>query len=385
MKTDTNRRILLGAGLGTALAPLAVSAQTEPTGRYGIVEIGSSGVKATALSFTREEAVEPSEPGSPSSDGLSRAERYRANTLGSFTDDPVVRDAAQIPETVRAVENAIRQLRNNDSTRVARENIHVVGSSSVAELPHRAQLEAALARRNITTNFISATDEAELTFRYVVLPSRWQQAALVDVGSGNTKGGYINNSATFSSFRAFQVPFGSRGLAEQATALAANQTPAAWETALVAAGREQIEPQLRQAASANPGLASRPRLYLAGGAAWALASYMHPQDSVTEANWVRLNRNDITTFRQQISESADSAVQNRLARIADPATRQQAEQLIANVRERISSQQMRAGAEILAIMARHFNVPGKQAIFFSKEALYAWPTMYLLRTLGLER
>lgn len=209
MKTDTNRRLLLGASLGAALAPLSVRAQTPLTGRYGIVEIGSSGVKATALSFAREEAVEPSEPGSPSRDGLSRAERYRANTLGSFTDDPVVRDAAQIPETVRAVENAIRQLRNNDSTNVTRENIYVVGSSSVAVLQHRPQLEQALARRNITATFISATDEAELTFRYVVLPSRWQQAVLVDVGLGNTKGGYINNTGAFSSFRAFDVPYGS--------------------------------------------------------------------------------------------------------------------------------------------------------------------------------
>lgn len=385
MKSDTTRRLLLGVALGASLAPFSVLAQTPLSGRYGIVEIGSSGVKATAISFDREAVLEPSEPGSPGSDGLSRAERYRTNTLGSFTDDPIVRDAGQISETVRAVESAIRQLRTSSETNVPRDNIYVVASSSVAVLPHRPQLEEALMRRNIATTFISASDEAELTFRWVVLPTRWTQAVLVDVGSGNTKGGYINNTGAFTTFRAFDVPYGSRSLAERATALAASQTPDAWEQALTSAGREQVDPLLRAAASNNPGLVSRPRLYIAGGAAWALASFMHPQDSITEPNWVRLNRNDITTFRQQVFENADAAVQNRLARISDPNIRQQAETLIANVRERIAPQQMRAGAEILAIMARHFNVPGKQAIFFSKEALYAWPTMHLLRTLGAER
>jgi hypothetical protein len=384
MTISTRRNLLSGALAATALTPFAAYAQRQIDGRHAVIEIGSSGVKATALRFDREAVLEPPEAGSPMADGQSRAERYRANTLASFTDDPVVRDPAQIGQAVDAVAQAVRLMRGAPAD-VPRENIQIVGSSSVAALNHRPELEQALARRNLTVNFVSAADEAELTFRWIVLPHRWMQAALVDVGSGNTKGGYINNTGAFTTFRPFEIPFGSRGLAERATAATSSLTPETWDQALVAAGREVVEPAFRHAANVNPGLVSRPRMYLAGGAAWALATFMHPEASVTEPNWVRLNRRDITAFRDLVFANPDAAVEQRLTRIVDPQTRQDAQSLVANVRERIAPQQMKAGAEIMALAARHFNIPQKEAIFFSKEALYAWPTMYLLRTLGLER
>lgn len=386
-----DRRALLMSA-GATLALLGAGAANAQSVRYGIIEIGASGVRAAALSFSRRQLREPRgarERGGSVQTGAF--ERFERNVIGSFNSNPVVRDAAQVEASADAVADAIGRLQREFS--VPRSNITVVASSSVERLSHRPQIEQALTRRGVSVDFVTARQEAEYLSRWIIPPPRWSEAVTIDIGSGNTKGGYITGTAPNWAFQAFEIPDGSRSLVERANTASHATEGAAWNRALVEAGRTYVDRIARQQMLVSPGLSDRPRAYLVGGAAWAMASVMHPAESVDEAtNWVSLQARDISAFREAayagtaLNPSANAGLAARLARLREssPEAEQRARDLLRQVGDAINPAQMKAGAEILSILSRRFRFAQKEALFFSKEGLYAWPTMYLIARQNLE-
>lgn len=380
------RALVAGGAASTLLWTTQAEAQTGQT-RYGVVEIGASGVKVSAFSFARGSAREPR--GARDRATQSPYERYESSLLGSFNANPIARDRDQIAETVQAVVDSIARLQREHS--VQRANIVVVGSSSVAATSHSDDLERALRGRNIELEYISAQQEAELIARWIVPPSRYSSAMVVDIGSGNTKGGFIVGAPPSSSFEAFEMRYGSRSLAARVDGLAGNDRNR-WNAALVNAARTEIGREAQRAVSRNPGFATRPRAYLVGGAVWAMTTAMHPGPSVDDSvHWVPLRTRDIAAFREAafagtaFNIEANEGLAARMGRLRaeNPAAAERARALIQRVSETIAPDQARAGAEILSTLSREFRFGQKEALFFSKEGLYAWPSMYLLQRLSI--
>lgn len=384
---SVDRRALITSG-GAAALLWSTQAQAQPgQARYGVVEIGASGVKVTAFTFARGSAREPR--GARDRATQSPFDRYESSVLGSFNENPVARERDQIGPTVQSVLTAITRLQREHN--VPRNNIVTVGSSSVAAVSHSEQLASALRARGVDLEYISAAQEAELVARWIVPPPRYGEAMVVDIGSGNTKGGFIVGTPPNSAFEAFEVRYGSRSLAARVDGLNGNN-PSRWNATLVSAARTEIGREAQGAVSRNPGFGTRPRAYLVGGAVWALAAVMHPGPSVDPTtHWVPLTTRDIAAFREaafagrafNIETNAGLAARLSRLRQENPALETEARALVQRVSEVIAPDQARAGAEILSVLAREFRFSQKQAIFFSKEGLYAWPSMYLLRRLNI--
>lgn len=382
-----DRRALIASGGAAALLWSTEAHAQAGQARYGVIEIGASGVKVTAFSLLRGSAREPR-------GGRDRAtqasyERYDSSVIGSFNENPVARESDQIPATVQSVLTAISRLQREHN--VPRNNIVTVGSSSVAAVAHSGRLQDALAARNVDLDYISAAQEAELVARWIVPPQRYAQAMVIDIGSGNTKGGFIVGTPPNTGFEAFELAYGSRSLAGYVNGRNGNN-PRRWNATLISEARTQIGQPARRAVDRNPGFATRPRAYLVGGAVWALASTMHPGLSVDpDAHWVPISARDIAAFREAafagnaFNIETNSGLAARLSRLRaeNPARESEARALVQRVGEVIAPEQARAGAEILSVLAREFRFAQKDAIFFSKEGLYAWPSMYLLRRLNI--
>lgn len=382
-----DRRALIAGGGATALLwSTEAQAQAGQT-RYGVVEIGASGVKVTAFSFARGSAREPR--GGRDRATSSTYERYESSVVASFNENPVARDIEQVDATVQSVLTAISRLQREHN--VPRNNIVTVGSSSVAAVSHSGRLADALRARNVDLEYISAAQEAELVARWIVPATRYDQAMIVDVGSGNTKGGFIVGTPPNTGFEAFEMRYGSRSLVARVDGLNGNNARN-WNATLVTAARRDIGGEARAAVARNPGFATRPRAYLVGGAVWALAAVMHPGPSVDpNTHWVPLTTRDIAAFREaafadrafNIETNTGLAARLSTLRSTNPALETEARALVQRVSEVIAPNQARAGAEILSVLSREFRFGQKQALFFSKEGLYAWPSMYLLRRLNI--
>lgn len=383
-----DRRTLVALG-GAAALSWTTNAGAQGAVRFGVIEIGASGVKSSALTFTRAQLHEPRGEHERGQNAAA-SDRFDANIVGSFNDNPNVRDPAQIDATVDSVARA--QVRLHDEFNVANDKIVVVGSSSVDALGHRDRLLAALRQRRIDVDFVTPAQEAEYLFRWIVLPNRWNQAMTIDIGSGNTKGGYILNPGPHEGFQSFNIPDGSRSLAQRTDAASHNAEGQAWNNALVAQAATFIDGPARQQLNNSPALDQMERCYLVGGAAWAMTSVMHPGESVDDStHWVALSFRDISAFREvayagvAIDPDHNPGLAARLARLRSqsPDAEQRARALLRQVGAAISPSQMKAGAEILSVLSRRFNFAGKDVLSFSKEGLYAWSTMYLLTKLNM--
>ena len=75
---------------------------------------------------------------------------------------------------------------------VSRGDAYVVASSSVASAPNRDQLAQSLKERHaIDLKFMTRDEEARLSFLGLVSQNEQPQGVLIDIGSGNTKGGAL--------------------------------------------------------------------------------------------------------------------------------------------------------------------------------------------------
>ena len=129
--------------------------------------------------------------------------------------------------------------------------------------------------------FISSTDEAKYTFDGIVPEWRLGQVVVVDVGSGNIKGAYFE-SAQGGKHVTFSIPLGTKALANKVDS---SRGEMGFQEAAQMAKQDILIPQIREQTQVRPGMQTSSRVYLAGGASWALATLTRPcdqQQSITK-------------------------------------------------------------------------------------------------------
>lgn len=342
---------------------------------HGGIEVGSKGIKAIALRITGE------------SDNYSVKVMYAEiiNTTlvqtknGSFT-----------PEAIRDTANAIQQFyqRLQKDYRVPTENIHIVVSSGVVG-NNPQDLSAEIAKRTgQTPSFLDVDTEVQLTIAGAI-PKRYKVgvkwydnrsiSVLIDVGSGNSKGGYQQMR---------QLPFGNPtydyvtwGITKGTVTFTNEINKAAGESAdyktfassAATLTNEWIRSPLRSEIARKPGLLNRRKVYLSGGIVWALATLLHPED---RHSFTPLTASDIITFHTRAIADPEALLDPDLSHITNVALRQEAEREIESVRNTFTPKNLIAGAEILRSIAVEMNLTGKK-MYFARFGHLAWILSYV--------
>ena len=344
---------------------------------YGVIEIGSSGIKVAAYSFTNEVLADEATPGSgferlaPKRDG----ESYPINTnIRNGTPD-------DITQTVEATKSALARL---VARGIDHSNILVVASSGVANPKSEAvfndlkrQIKEQL---NVDLQSVTVEEETRLSFDWIVLGARRSQVLLIDVGSGNTKGGYYENlGEPQQRFRYFSLPFGTKTLASKVKGL--------WpdDAVVLHAGESfktdsDLGPSLTRQIASAPGLVSKPRVYLSGGMVWATAMLTRPVGMAEKPSWVRLSSAHFAEVRTRIAVGKPYDVTLPATLSADK--RAWIDKTLGNVRDTFSPDQLAAGAAICEGMAKQLEFGSRAAIFFANFALDAWSSEKLFETFG---
>jgi hypothetical protein len=192
----------------------------------------------------------------------------------------------------------------------------------------------------------------------------------LDIGSGNTKGGYKpeGKPLVYASVPLGVVTF-TQKVRQEAKARGISFAEAAArlrDSALVA--------PLKAGTKGMPELATRKRVYLSGGAVWALVSFLKPRQ-VGQA-YVTFTAADVAAFRSLIVKANGKAPLIDTSGIVNRDLRQRAEKEITTVNKVYSPENLLAGAEILTALVRAFNLE-ERTLIFPRNAAVGWLAAYV--------
>jgi exopolyphosphatase/pppGpp-phosphohydrolase len=354
------------------VAALLISAPPASAAVYGGIEIGAKGVKATAL------------------DVSAAADGYEARVLLSDTQNTtLVKDLAAsgrfnpvaLKDTAAAVAKFAGQMQKEH--KVPTERIYVVGSSGLfsaiadkkedIKANQEALADAIRTACGLTMTFISVEREAELSITGAVPVKYLNSAVLLDIGSGNTKGGLRNGDKGYVTA---SIPYGSVTFADAIKKRAGTGSFA--ESAAVLRN-EVLMPAFKKAIDSKPELLKRERVYLSGGAVWAMATLIRPGD---RGPYVALTTADIDAYRKLLLKTPGMFPEPDLASITDEAKRRAAQDEIKRVKEVFTPDQLLAGAEIVKAMGDELAFGKDRKVYFTRNGYLAWILAYVAEKSG---
>jgi hypothetical protein len=385
---------LLGLGCASFAAP-----RNDQADLFGVIEIGGSGVKASVIQITPSHARDMEDRFLANGDEL-KYEMLSSDRITPYLEvETSVEFKENIPQTVRATEEFTEKMYADRA--VPRERIFVVVSSGVQNKPHFGELMEKLKSsdkifdENVSS--VSSEDECSLTYRWIVPQYRYDEAVVVDIGSSIANACYMENPGTdHQRMRAFAlIRFGTKGFAKHVNAeLAARKIdPAlsAFAALSTELRRSVIEPELDVKRATHPGLENLPRLYLAGGIAWATATLVRPEKSfepdglggVRGARWVQLSANDFLTLHNRAVDDNAYAVDTRL--ILDKKMVDEIEKTTRRMKQIFNPDQMIAGTDLLLALKQRLKLDKKQRIYFAGVARDGWRSQYLLEKISAQK
>lgn len=362
-----------------ALSAFTVTAKTIAVAKndklHGGIEIGSKGVKATALHFTRK--------GNGYDVKILYSETINT-TIMKVKDNKFTPEA--IAETVEAVKKIFTRLQQEHQ--ISPEHIYIVGSSGLRSDNKQELVSEVKKATGKAMSFLSVEMEVQLSIAGTIpqqrdddKPGNERHAAmLIDIGSGNTKGGYqqaISAPVTgvpVDEFVTMGIPYGTVTFTNEATRYRKAEGDLR-EFALDAMllSPKTLNEQLGREIAKKPGLMVRERLYLTGGIVWAMATLLYPEN---RRAFVPLTAEDINRFHYQARSDVNSLLNPDLSFITDQARRMTAQKEIDSVKAAFTPKNIIAGAEILSAVSTEFKLQNKK-IWFARFGHLSWILSYV--------
>ena len=336
---------------------------------FGMIEIGAKGVKGIVvdMKYTKQEA-------GCEKDEDTFADCVRRSVKKQFDPKNVnPLDKVAIPDTALAAKGIEDEM--TGTFRVDPRHIYLVGSSSIGMVKHRDQLQEALEdklNKRGEMAFVTPEQEGEMGFRGVLnlIPEKWRekrrsQAIVIDIGSGDTKGGYMEISPDSpSSFIPVSVPWGTKKFTEEVDKQRGETNFAETAAKLRA---KLIRPAVQEVVSAKQGMSNKPRVYLIGGIAWAATTLIKPKD---QSAFPRIQAHHFDNLYDRV------ILPNALYTQCDENPLREENPNIKKVCNTFTMDNIIAGLEILKTFSQEMEF-AKKTVFFIRDSLYAWPLGYI--------
>ncbi|MEJ7625940.1 MAG: hypothetical protein WKF35_03670 [Ferruginibacter sp.] len=226
----------------------------------------------------------------------------------------------------------------------------------------------------IKVQYVTPQEEALLSFLGIVPQKNRLNTDQLDVGSGNTKGGYYSSG---NEFIPITFPLGTKSfqrLIEEKTQGDindfANTATQIWKDSLHKKVISELENKKE--------FKSRNVLYLSGGIVWAIASIMHP-GSVNN-NYVELTGRDISEFRRLIYTNYETVTKPDITLISNAEDARASQRNINRVLKTYDHKALLAGAIWLDELINEVNTlnPSKKFIY-PKYAYVGWISGYIIK------
>jgi hypothetical protein len=225
----------------------------------------------------------------------------------------------------------------------------------------------------IKISYVTPEEEAEFSFKGIVPEKNRLTADQLDVGSGNTKGGYFDASKAFIPVT---LPLGTKSFQR----LIETKSKGNLKDYLAAAEKIMDDSLARTMVyefANKKDFKSRDVVYISGGIVWTIASLLHPQQ--VNDNNIELNRQDFSNFRRLVYSSFEKLTNPDITLISNAEDARASLRNINRVLGTYDQKAMLSGAIWLDELITQVNTlnPSKKFIF-PKYAYVGWISGYIL-------
>lgn len=342
---------------------------------YAGIEVGSKGVKLSVLEVGKTSQKELRfnilKDSSLNTDFISFTDRTFQNTLAAFT----------------GLFNYALAEKNIPSSRiytVISSGVKVQAQKSdnnvwIQKLIDSFKVKIKEPKRNV--DVIDALDEAKLSHLGIVPEERRYTTFLIDIGSGNTKGGYFPNGNT-KNFRLFELTWGTKSTANATEKrLGDNNTIENFSRQLYRVLSGNAAEEIVYAVNVSNAYNMSDYVAFSGGIAWATAVLMYPE--LIDNPVVPVTYDEVVKFREQLLKNyASLSTSFSVPDAVDENDKALALKTAKTVNKVFDQRSMLAGTGLLLNIMRQFEgVYEKKQFFLVKNGQVGWVSAYVRQDL----
>jgi tetratricopeptide (TPR) repeat protein len=210
--------------------------------------------------------------------------------------------------------------------------------------------------------FLTPDMEARYTNIGIVLPKFKEKSVSIDIGGGNTKGGFYTTAGNFESF---SLPFGSRFMAIKPN-----------EDSLPQSVRAEL-----MVLNQRAGIQNKREVFFLGGIVWAMINLLYPEKAMSD--YVEFSANDVANFQKLASGDYTAFINyttDKVEKITDPELATRAKKNLNDTQNTFTAENLRRGALLFGGIVNELNIPTlkKRYYFLSKGSHIAWVTGYIV-------
>ena len=344
---------------------------------YAGIEVGSKGVKMSVIEIGKNAqsrgAFNVLKDSSINTDFISFTEPSFLATLGGFCDlySILTKQYNIQPKFVYTVVSSGVKMQAEKQDK----------SDWINNLIDSFKLKIEEPERQVT--IIDVLQEARLSHLGIVPESRRYTTFLIDIGSGNSKGGYFPNGNT-NDFKLFQINWGTKSVANATEKRCDNDNGLSnFNKQLYRVLSEAENSEIIYAVNESGSYPKSDNVAFSGGIAWSVATLMYPElidNSVVAVTFDQMLKFNERLYNNFASVTEISLVKNILDKTLD---KQAISKEIKRVHQVFDQKSLMAGTGLLLKVMRQFQsiYEGKQ-FYLVKNGQVGWISAYVDQNVG---
>lgn len=339
---------------------------------YAGIEVGSKGVKMTILEMSKNQ--------------------QKKGTFSTIKDTAVNTDFISFTD-----KNFINTLDAFAGLYVYAKNVYDIGTSNIftvvssgvvgqAAKDNKQNMLQALAdsfrmlirEPNREVSLIDVMEEARLSHLGIVPANKRYVTFLIDIGSGNTKGGYFYNGNT-KDLKLFQVSWGTKSVANSTEKrMADDNSLANFKKQLYRVLEGTPDTEITYAVNVSGAYNMSDNIAFSGGVAWSVATLIHPE--MVDFPVVPVTYAEVEKFSQKLYDNYisynDAVIAQRLEDKSIDAKTVATE--VKKVHKVFDQKSLMAGTGLLLKIMRQFEgFYEKKQFYLVKNGQVGWITAYV--------
>lgn len=363
---------------GVLSAQKSVSQKLRKAPVYAGIEVGSKGVKMTILqSSGAENEYNTLKDTSVNTDFISFTDDTYKNTLSALTQlYKVAIDSYEVsPSSVfTAISSGVSTMAEKENKKDWMKNLSDDFKKAINE-----------PGRNVKV--IDVTEEARLSHIGIIPDSRRYNTFLIDIGSGNTKGGFFPYNNTHD-LRLFELTWGTKSVTNETNKrLDENNINSikAYSKELYRVLAGSADKEITYAVNVSGAYNMSDNIAFSGGIAWSVATLLFPE--LIENAVVPVTYDEVAKFMERIENNyaslAPEAVVNTVT--DNSVDKLLVEKQVKTVNKVFDQKALLAGTGLLLKIMRQFEgVYDKKQFFLVKNGQTGWISAFVNENKGTQ-
>lgn len=230
---------------------------------------------------------------------------------------------------------------------------------------------------------VDVMQEARLSHLGIVPDKRRFTTFLIDIGSGNTKGGFFPDGMNTSNFKLFQLNWGTKSTFNEAEKRCdGDMSMSNFGKNLSRVLMNAENADIIYAVNSSGAYPLSDNIAVSGGIAWAAATLMHPE--LIDNPVISITFNELVKFNEKLVNNFGALSADFLSSVADrPDLKEQIKQEVARVHKVFDQKSLMSGAGLLWKIMRQFESAFETKQFYLvKNGQVGWVSAYVDQTIS---